>query len=670
MKLKLTRTGLKQIFIFIIISITPVNLSALAPSSNKNNKHELNPPVQTDSVTVIQDSSSQSIKTVPNDSDITKKSAPPPKPVRNISLREDSVFAYSPALDLKELKMVIYRHLGDLAKSLPGIELDDQVSTGLPVFIRIHGSTLQQVPVFIDGIPLNSDQFGAFDLSLLPANAFEKIEVLGGNTRHLVNAPIGGINLKTRTYTFSKPYSEILWHKGQHGDSEVDVTFGQKIAVNTDAVAAVCYKSSQGYFTHSEYDAQKIRARLKTLLNPNWTLKYQIFHNRSQTELPQPSSLNPAVSNMAAQQSISLYNHLLQIHGNIFADSLEDISIKIYYNSLFQEFKDKPNNLMINQNNRFLGSQSQIYLPFRGKIISFGLQYEYRWMNLNKANNESFHNVILSNHFEILNNRVQFFSSIEGNSSFGLAFCPVVIFNLLSRDHTKFDVKYHFTRRLPTFCELYWQTPFLQGNPEIKPEQIQNISLNHSFQTPLKIDFLGESFIRFIQDPIEPFGFADSNLISFKNFQRNNVFGHNEELYFKVNENFQTNLVFSILATNNNHHNNLINQPAFSARLHLNYRHNFFKDNLKLRFRTTLIFIGERWSFSSYYYPFPGYQYSDELVKLEYEPIINVKISGNIKDLDFFIGFENLLSQKYEYISGYQMRGFSFVWGLVWRFRD
>lgn len=60
--------------------------------------------------------------------------------------------------------------------------------------VSIRGSTLRQVQVVLDGIPLNPDGASAVNLSELPLFAFERVELFRGNAPpELAASPIGGV---------------------------------------------------------------------------------------------------------------------------------------------------------------------------------------------------------------------------------------------------------------------------------------------------------------------------------------------------------------------------------------------------------------------------------------------------------------------------------------------
>ncbi len=82
--------------------------------------------------------------------------------------------------------------------------------------VSIRGSTMRQVQVCLDGIPLNPDGTSAVNLSELPLWAFETIEIYRGNAPpELGAAPIGGVvDLRTGDRMESGSGGAVSW--GSH----------------------------------------------------------------------------------------------------------------------------------------------------------------------------------------------------------------------------------------------------------------------------------------------------------------------------------------------------------------------------------------------------------------------------------------------------------------------
>jgi outer membrane receptor protein involved in Fe transport len=93
-----------------------------------------------------------------------------------------------------------HKDLGDMLIRIPGVHLSKRGSDGQYTTVSVRGSTAAQVNVYIDGVPQNSGISGVVDLSLIPMNNVERIEVYRGYTPvRFVGAPIGGvINIVTK----------------------------------------------------------------------------------------------------------------------------------------------------------------------------------------------------------------------------------------------------------------------------------------------------------------------------------------------------------------------------------------------------------------------------------------------------------------------------------------
>jgi iron complex outermembrane receptor protein len=92
------------------------------------------------------------------------------------------------------------RSVIELLEESPGVQVRRFGGEGQPAEISIRGSTASQVVVQLDGIPINSAQSGAVDLSTVPVDLLERIEVSrGGGSVQTGSDAIGGVvNLVTR----------------------------------------------------------------------------------------------------------------------------------------------------------------------------------------------------------------------------------------------------------------------------------------------------------------------------------------------------------------------------------------------------------------------------------------------------------------------------------------
>ncbi len=93
-----------------------------------------------------------------------------------------------------------FKDLGDLLSNIPGVRVTRLGGRGAYTVISIRGSTAGQVAVYLNGVLMNMGGEYAVDLSTIPLNAVEKIEVYRGSVPARFGiAGIGGvINIITK----------------------------------------------------------------------------------------------------------------------------------------------------------------------------------------------------------------------------------------------------------------------------------------------------------------------------------------------------------------------------------------------------------------------------------------------------------------------------------------
>lgn len=92
------------------------------------------------------------------------------------------------------------RGLGQLLQTVPGVDIESPQGEGSGSRVRIHGSRPQQVLILLDGQRLNNPQTGEVDLSRIPVEQIEKIEISlqGDAARYGSNAYAGVLNFQTK----------------------------------------------------------------------------------------------------------------------------------------------------------------------------------------------------------------------------------------------------------------------------------------------------------------------------------------------------------------------------------------------------------------------------------------------------------------------------------------
>jgi vitamin B12 transporter len=111
------------------------------------------------------------------------------------------------------------RDLGEVLRDVVSLDVSSNGPRGATAFGKIRGSSAEQVLVLLDGVRLNSEQNGTFDLNSLPVTLkdIERIEIVRGPASALYGSAASGgvIQIITRKAE-SKPLTIANWNEGSH----------------------------------------------------------------------------------------------------------------------------------------------------------------------------------------------------------------------------------------------------------------------------------------------------------------------------------------------------------------------------------------------------------------------------------------------------------------------
>jgi iron complex outermembrane receptor protein len=138
----------------------------------------------------------------------------------------------------------------DVLSESVGVQVQRFGGLGAFSTISIRGSSANQVPVYLDGIPLAQAQDQTVNLSDLPLDSLQRIDVYRGTIPvGFGGGGIGGVvNLVTRPPS-AEPQTELSAGYGSFVTRKAVATHSQRLA-GTDVLAHVSYLGSKGDFTY------------------------------------------------------------------------------------------------------------------------------------------------------------------------------------------------------------------------------------------------------------------------------------------------------------------------------------------------------------------------------------------------------------------------------------
>lgn len=155
-----------------------------------------------------------------------------------IPQKVSEVAASVAVVEREEIEAVNKPLVGDSLQHLPGVEVTRKGTEGGQENIRIRGGTARGTLVLIDGFPVNSPSLGEFDIGSLPADAFERVEVMRGaqSAMYGSNAMSGVVNFLPRqggkgagggAGLFGGSYNSLKWNGyGQGGSGNAGFHLG------------------------------------------------------------------------------------------------------------------------------------------------------------------------------------------------------------------------------------------------------------------------------------------------------------------------------------------------------------------------------------------------------------------------------------------------------------
>ncbi|MFH0725643.1 MAG: TonB-dependent receptor [Pseudomonadota bacterium] len=128
---------------------------------------------------------------------------------------------------------------------------------------RIQGSETRQVAIYKDGIPLNQLAYPLTDLSYLPLDDIERIEVYKGAASSAWGSALGGvINIVTKDPDSKKPFSADL--RSSYGEFNTFKSSGSFSGAidHFGYLLSVTHEDSNGFMEYSEFEQNAVYAKL------------------------------------------------------------------------------------------------------------------------------------------------------------------------------------------------------------------------------------------------------------------------------------------------------------------------------------------------------------------------------------------------------------------------
>lgn len=397
------------------------------------------------------------------------------------------------------------QNIGEILEFASGVFIKNYGHVGALKSASIRGASENQVLILLDGQRLNLAQGTAPDLSDIPVQTIERIEIIrGGNSALYGTAAVGGVvNLITRSHTGNKPVSGQAGSTvGSFGTRIFEANLGQKID-KFDYLLAHNYTTSDGDFKYKNSEGRSVERTnnrltwndtfLKLRYTPTSTCRISGFVQLHNADRGAPGPLS--FSSESATQSDESWKYNLQYQQQLSTDV--SLRAQTHYFKFKQNFDDPDAFFPIrseHKNDVFgFDFQSNWRVSNSNKITG---GYEFRLDKINSTDvasqKRTNHSVFVQDQF-----RLPF---KQDQTNLDLTLVPALRWDKFSDVDAQVSPKFGFlfryfagfqmnlrgnwgkSFRAPSFNDLYWPSgSFTAGNPDLKPEKGSGYDLGLSF---------------------------------------------------------------------------------------------------------------------------------------------------------------------------------------------
>jgi vitamin B12 transporter len=202
--------------------------------------------------------------------------------------RKSEIAANVTVVSKKEIEKMPASNAAEVLQYVPGVYVEFNGGLGGDASgIRIQGSETRHVTIFQDGVPLNQLANPRTDLSYLPVDAIDRIEIYKGAASSAWGSSLGGVvNIITKEPVREKPvsadvrasYGEFKTVKSRGTVSGTKDRFGYLVSLTHD--------ESDGFIDHTEYEQNSVYAKVNVDLGETSRVNFASFFDKGNNADP------------------------------------------------------------------------------------------------------------------------------------------------------------------------------------------------------------------------------------------------------------------------------------------------------------------------------------------------------------------------------------------------
>ncbi len=394
---------------------------------------------------------------------------PPVETISTLTPKKLSETSYDVVVvDKKEIKNRGFSNISEIVQSISGGFSRLTGNKGSVASPALRGTIAPHTLVLVDGKRVNIPGLGQADLNKIPVQIedIEKVEILRGSSSALYGAEaIGGvINIITKKP--QKNYIYIDSYLGTYNTyhKEISATLRKnKIGISL----GLTHENSDGFRTNSEYEQKSIHSKLSYFINDNSTLTFNFDTFVNDSGSPGPVNFPDPTANLSHLETLTGINFDSDtLKANLYFHSTHINSISASSNTSSRNFVytfDVQKKFAIRENiNLITGLElsNEIFnsINFNTPANSIGRRTRGKIGIFNQAdwNINSYTELISGARYDNIGGKEQL--------------SPRISVNFKTSESTIIGINYGHGFRTPTFNDLFFNSPFFVGNPNLRPE--------------------------------------------------------------------------------------------------------------------------------------------------------------------------------------------------------
>ncbi|KAA6300221.1 MAG: iron complex outermembrane receptor protein [Candidatus Ordinivivax streblomastigis] len=586
-----------------------------------------------------------------------------------------------------DIQAAAVHSINDLLEYAAGVDVRQRGEFGIQTDISVRGGTFDQITILLNGVAINNPQTGHLTADFpVSINDIERIEIVEGPAARLfgTSAFTGAINIVTRTGKQNQAAINLM--SGEYGlfggDASIHLTkntFSQQVSGG--------YQRSDGATKNSDFNLSRAYyqgAYSSAQADVHWQLGYSsrayganTFYSASYPS--QFEETNRYLLSVQAETKGQLhftpvvywnrsYDHFQLIRNtqtgeNFHLNDVYGVNLNTYFNSFLGKtaFGTEMRNEGILSTN--LGKPLE-----EGQYVPISSEDEVSYNKKDNRTNVSYyleHNILLKHWTVSLGVMANMNTALDHTyrlyPGIDIAYRPNSLWKLF--------VSWNKALRMPTFTDLYYKSPTLQGNIGLKPEETHAIGIGAKYRNV------------FIDANVHGFYHKGKNMIDWVMYSSDDVY---HSANFKLdNMGVETSVVF--------YFRQLTSSNIFLDRLNIGYtyiyqqRHddteiyksNYALEYLRHKFTARLDHriwknLSVEWAFRwqnrmGSYQKYIENKPTNELVPYPSFGLLDLKLSWERGKYHLFAEANNLLNRTYYDLGNIPQPGFWFKAGAGWK---